>query len=197
MNDPARDQGAPPVGTRPAWPLFVLAGLSFTPVLGFFVGAVGASWGLLSSRRLALRAAAISATGALLNVVVLIVAGVFFAKENPAASAAATLAAAKLTRENLVELVVAVDQHKAKTGEYPVSLQVVARRLLPFQMLNIYDQSSGVFSLPRPYHYTIAADGESFDLFGVGPDGEPGTGDDVRPELPDSLRGRSGFKPPP
>jgi len=180
-----------PAQPRPAWPLFVLAALSFTPILGFFVGAVGASWALMSSRRGALRAAAIAGTGALLNLVGMMVFGAFYMKENPITDAAL----ARVIQENLLELVIAIDGHHAEAGAYPVSLQVLQRKLMPLQIVNIYDQSTGVFTWPRPYQYSIAPDEGSFDLFAVGPDRQAGTPDDIRPELPDSLRSRTGYKP--
>jgi len=176
---------------RPAWPLFVLAAFSFTPVLGFFVGAVGASWALMSSRQGALRAAAIAGTGALLNLVGMIVFGAFFVEANPVTEAAL----ARVTQENLLELVIAIDGHHAEAGGYPASLQKLQRELMPLKIVNIYDQSTGVFSWPRPYQYTIAPDEGSFDLFAVGPDRKAGTPDDIRPELPDSVRGRTGYRP--
>lgn len=188
---PARPPSPTPVQPRPAWPLFVLAALSYTPILGFFVGAVGVSWALMSSRQHALRAAAIAGTGALLNLVGIMVFGVYVAKGNPATDAALARAA----REDLLELVTAIDEHHGEAGAYPVSLQFLQRRLMPLEIVNIYDQSAGVFSWPRPYHYVIAPDEGSFDLFAVGPDGKAGTPDDIRPQLPDSVRPRSGYKP--
>lgn len=180
-----------PVEPRPAWPLFVLAALSFTPILGFFVGAVGASWALMSSRRRALRAAVIAGTGALLNLVGMMVFGAFFAKGSPATDEVL----ARTTRENLLKLVAAIDEHHAETGGYPRSLQILQRKLMPLEIMSIYDQSAGVFSWPRPYHYGVAPDEASFDLFAVGRDGKPGTSDDIRPDLPDSVKSRSGYRP--
>lgn len=182
-----------PAEPRPAWPLFVLAALSFTPILGFFVGAVGASWALMSSRPRALRAAVIAGTGALLNLVGIMVFGAFFAKGSPATDEVL----ARATRENLLRVVTAIDEHHAETGAYPPSLQILQRRLMPLEILSIYDQSTGVFSWPRPYRYGVAPDQSSFDLFAVGRDGKPGTPDDIRPELPDSVRSRSGYRPVP
>jgi hypothetical protein len=171
--------------------LFVLAVLSFTPMLGFFVGAVGVSWALMSSRRHALRAAAIAGTGALLNLVGMVLFGAFALKGNPATEAALAQAA----RDDLLELVTAIDEHRAEAGAYPPTLQVLQRQLMPLKIVNIYDQSAGVFTWPRAYHYVVAPDETSFDLFAVGPDGQAGTPDDIRPELPDSVRPRSGYKP--
>lgn len=197
MSDPPVDStpesARPPASAqpRPAWPLFVLAVFSFTPILGFFVGAVGASWALMSSRKGALRAAAIAGTGALLNLAGMIVFGSLFMEANPVTETEL----ARVTQENLLELVIAIDGHHAEAGTYPTSLQILQRELMPLRIVNIYDQSTGVFTWPRPYQYSIAPDEGSFDLFAVGPDRQAGTSDDIRPELPDSVRSRTGYKP--
>lgn len=47
----------------------------------------------------------------------------------------------------------------------------------------------------RLYQYHLAPDGGTYDLYSVGPDGRPGTDDDIRPVLPDSVAARSGYRP--
>ncbi len=44
------------------------------------------------------------------------------------------------------------------------------------------------------YDYRRSADGGSYDLFSVGADGIPGTADDLRPALPDSVLAHSGYR---
>jgi hypothetical protein len=74
-------------------------------------------------------------------------------------------------------------------------LQQLVGRPIPLRLLNIYDQTAGIFVFPRVYEYHLAADGSSYDLFALGPDGKPGTADDVRPALPDSLLRGTGYGP--
>src|SRR6266566_875006 len=66
---------------------------------------------------------------------------------------------------------------------------------IPLRLLNIYDQTAGFFVFPRVYEYHLAGDGSSYDLFALGPDGQPGTADDVRPALPDSVLRGTGYRP--
>ena len=70
-----------------------------------------------------------------------------------------------------------------------------------------YGAESVGFDEPRPgvlrmrmdrnYQYLVAPDGSGYRLFSVGRDGKPGTGDDIHPLVPDSLRGRTGLNPTP
>jgi hypothetical protein len=73
-------------------------------------------------------------------------------------------------------------------------LTLLQRKRGVLHPLNILDQGASFFAF-RPYHYSLAGDGLSYDLFSVGRDGKPGTADDLRPELPDSLKARSGYRP--
>ena len=96
------------------------------------------------------------------------------------------------TVADLNRLVVTLDRYKAGSGRYPATLQELVGYPIPLRMLNIYDQSAGPFHV-RPYVYRLAADGRSFDLRAVGPDGRLDTPDDIRPELPDSIAVHSGY----
>lgn len=179
---------------RPVWPLYVLAVLAFVPVLGFFVGSVAVSWALLSTRRGARRALAIAATGALLNLV-----GIFVFMMMLGGNDQFQEASLRSVRHDLGQIVEALEEHHASANAYPASLaalQVERGLLRPIQTM---DMGGGVMRLrmPQPYHYIVAPDGGSYDLFSVGPDGKPGTPDDIRPVLPDSLRGKTGFRPAP
>jgi hypothetical protein len=180
---------SPPRPKR-AWPLFLLALTGFVPVFGFLTGAAALSWGLVSSRPRAMRAAVIGGLGALLNLVGMIALGVW-AQRTPMVADAQAMA----TREDLARVATELDRYRARTGDYPPTLQALLGGPIPLRFLNINDQSAGPFHLPRPYQYRVAPDGRSFDLFAVGPDGRPRTADDVRPRLPDSLRARSGYRP--
>jgi hypothetical protein len=183
---------SPTPRAKRAWPLFLLALTGFVPFVGFFTGAAALSWGLLSSRPRAMRAALIGGLGALLNVVGMIALGVWAQR-----TTAYTEAQATVTAQDLGKVAVELDRYRARNGEYPPNLQALLGGPIPLRLLNINDQSAGPFHLPRPYRYRVAPDGRSFDLFAVGPDGRAGTGDDIRPRLPDSLRARSGYRPLP
>jgi hypothetical protein len=180
-----------PVKPKPAWPLFVLAALSLIPGLGVILGAVAATWGLVASRPRGLLAAALGAGGAMLQIVALIVWATVF----QANSAPVTQAMIQPIQRDLAALVGSLDRYHARTGNYPATLFDLQQSGLTTRFVNIYDEAGGVFHFPRPYRYSVAPDGRSFDLFSAGPDRRPGTEDDIRPVLPDSIRLRSGYRP--
>jgi hypothetical protein len=181
----------PDPNSRSPIPLFVVAVLSFVPVFGIFFGAAGATWGMVSSRRRAMRAAMLSLGGAFVNIVGLILIS-FLSPGNKTASNKVDRA---IAQREMLRIVVALDQYHAEKHAYPASLPALKESLGILHPLNLLDHSSGAFHF-RNYQYVVAPDGESYDLFGAGADDKSGTADDQRPVLPDSLKSRSGFRPP-
>jgi hypothetical protein len=179
----------PPVH-KPAWPLFLVAALSFIPFLGIFFGGAGATWGLVSSRRRALLAALIAMTGTLLNF------GGFVLLGMHSSGRTNTAIDVKFTQREMLRVVAAIDDFHAKQHSYPPSLRLLQQRsMLSGKVVPTTDMSAGGFHLPREYHYVVAPDGESYDLVATGPDRIIGTADDIRPVLPDSMQAHSGFRP--
>lgn len=170
---------------KPSWPLLLAAALSFIPILGFFIAAVAITWALVSSRPKARRALIIAAVGALLTVVE--IGGAMLLIDDKVSFRDAF---AEVARENLGEVVLALEEHRAANGSYPPDL---LRLRASYPLLNTTDQTGSLFSQKR-YQYRLHEDG-GYDLFAVGQDGEPYTADDVRPVLPDSLLGASGYRP--
>jgi hypothetical protein len=186
----ASPHGTPTPPAKPAWPLFVLAVTGFIPLVGFFTGMAAVIWGLLADRPKALWAAGL---GALAVVTQLGLSLVFLSwlGEKPGVREAQ----ADVIRTDLISVVVALEKWHEGRGAYPDRLQALIGTPLPLNMVNIYDHSAGIFRVPRTYQYEVAPDGRSYDLYAMGPDGEPGTEDDIRPALPDSLQARSGYRP--
>ncbi len=179
----------PPV-PKPAWPLFLVAALSFIPVLGIFFGGAGATWGLVSSRRRAILAALIAMTGALLNLGGMMLVGMHNVGKTD------TAIDVKFTQREMLRVVAAIDDYHAKQHSYPPSLRTLQQRsMLSGKVVPTTDMSAGGFHLPREYTYIVAPDGESYDLVATGPDRVIGTADDIRPVLPDSMQAHSGFRP--
>jgi hypothetical protein len=106
--------------------------------------------------------------------------------------AAASAAGAK---KYLTKLVGALEEYHATYRAYPGSLVVFTQVPLSLKFVNVTDVSIGTFKMPRLYQYQRSADGRAYDLYGAGLDGRPGTADDVRPELPDSVARHSGYRP--
>jgi hypothetical protein len=180
---------APAPKPKRAWPLLLLAGLGFVPLFGVFFGAGALTWGLLSDRPRAKLGAILGGSGALLNIVGAMLVGVLVQRSPDMDRARAMLA-----RRELGQLVVELEHYRAQHGHYPATLQILVGTPIPHLFINTLDHTDGVFRM-QLYQYRLAPDGDSYDLFAVGPDGVPGTADDVRPELPDSVRGHTGYRP--
>ena len=149
------------------------------------------TWALLTDRPRAKVAGILAGAGALLNLAG--VAAMVLLGRNTETMRVAREAT---IRENLVQLVLALEQEHAASGAYPETLQQLVGFPLPRRLLNIHDQSADLFTR-RIFEYRVAADGGTYDLFSSGADGRPGTADDLRPTLADSLRESSGYRPGP
>lgn len=185
-----------PPRTPAAWPLLLVAACSFIPGFGLIFGAIAVPWGMVSVRPRARLGVLIGAAGALLNV-----AGAFALVVLTEDTKTFTQTQAMQTARDLKTLVMALEDYHAKNGHYPPSLQALVSVpvpgvgvVVPTHFINIYDHMKGLF-LPRTYRYEVAADGQSYDLFSAGPDGIPHTQDDLRPQLTDSIRAHSGYRP--
>ena len=173
-----------------SWPLLALGVCAFVPGLGIFFGAGAVTWGLVSDRPRAKWGVILGGAGALLNLVggaVLI--GRF--EHTPVVEQSRI----EMTRRDLGAVVRELERYRGRSGRYPATLQQLVGQPIPVRLLNIYDQTAGVFVFPRVYEYHLAADGSSYDLFALGPDAKPGTPDDVRPAIPDSLLEGTGYRP--
>jgi len=187
MTDPlTHDLPAPP---KRSWPLVALGAAGFVPIFGFFLGAVAVTWALLSERPRRTLALGLVATGAFLNLSALFLIGLSHRHDRTVVSFHGQMA-----QRSLVEVVFALERYRAAHGNYPPSLQVLVGYPVPTSLLNINDRSDGSL-IPHPYQYTVSADGQSYDLFAVGPDGRPGTADDITPPIPDSMRSQTGYVP--
>lgn len=173
---------------KASWPLIALAVLAFVPGFGFVLGAAAVTWGLLSDRPRAKLAVGLGAAGAFLNLIAAIAASVIL-RDNPIMQEARQTS----TRQDLVTVVLALERFRGTRGRYPARLQELIAPV-PVALVNVYDNSAGGF-VPRPYQYQRSADSSSYDLFAVGADGVPGTADDVRPHIPDSLMSQVGYRP--
>ena len=75
-----------------------------------------------------------------------------------------------------------LELYKKKTGRYPQSLEEA--RKAGFQVFGS-DHSL------KPFHYTVSADGQSYELSSLGPDGVFGTADDIVPAQLSAPQGES------
>ena len=183
----------PTTTTKPkrSWPLLLVAGCAFIPGLGFLFASVGLTWGLLSDRPRAMLAAVLAGAGGLLNLLGGVVL-IWHVQDDPTSLARRASSA----RRDLARVVAALETYREAHGQYPQSLVVFTQLPLSLKLVNVSDISTPGFPIPRLYTYRRSEDGRWYDVYGVGADGRPGTEDDVRPELPDSVARRSGYRPP-
>ena len=169
--------------------MLALGACAFLPGFGIFFGAAAVTWGLVSDRPRAKWGVILGGAGALLNLVgSAVLVGRF--EHTPMVERSRI----EMTQRDLGALVLELERYHDRTGRYPATLQQLVGQPIPLRLVNIYDQTAGIFVFPRVYDYHLAADGTSYDLFAVGPDGKPGTADDVRPALPDSVLRGTGYK---
>ena len=176
---------------KESWPLFVVAGLGFVPVAGILLGAIGASWGLVSSRPKAMLAALIGALGAMANIGFL----VFMSFSMIGKEGGMGVARQHIAERDLLALVMALEKYHDKEHGYPAQLDDLPGHTGILKKVGLMDQSAGPLRAQREYTYRPSADGSSYDLFAVGPDGAVGTADDIRPVVPDSIKSHSGYRP--
>ena len=175
-----------------SWPLLLVAACALLPGLGFFFASIGLTWGLLSDRPRAMFAAVLAGVGGLLNLLGGVVL-IWHLQDDPTSVARRVTSA----RRDLARVVSALESYREAHGQYPQSLVVFTQLPLSLKLVNVSDISTtGGFPMPRLYTYRRSEDGRWYDVYGVGADGRPGTEDDVRPELPDSVARRSGYRPP-
>jgi hypothetical protein len=94
----------------------------------------------------------------------------------------------EVTQRDLLTVVEALEKYHREKSAYPETLGEL-------RWVNIQDMSGGLSTRYEPYQYERSADGDHYDLFAVGPDGEPETEDDIRPVLPERLKTRAGYRP--
>src|SRR5690242_14622132 len=172
------------------WPLLAPGGWGLVPGFGIFFGAAAVTWALVSNPPRAKWGVLLGGAGALLNLVGGAVLVARF-EHTPVVEHSRI----DMTRRDLGAVVLELERYRERTGRYPATLQQLVGQPIPLRLVNIYDQTAGIFVFPRVYEYHLAADGNSYDLFAVGPDGKPGTADDVRPALPDSVVRGTGYRP--
>jgi hypothetical protein len=188
MAAPLVTDQAPANPPRAAWPLIVLAVLAFIPFLGILFAAIAVTWALVSDRPRTRLVIGIAAVGALCTFVEMFVISRTLIDTKAMKNAQLTMA-----RDDLAKIVSALEDYRRSHESYPTNLMTLVSQPVPTRLLNIYDHSAGIFKMTL-YRYQLRDDG-TYDLFAVGPDDQPGTGDDIRPILADSVAAHSGYRP--
>jgi hypothetical protein len=159
---------------------FVIAGLSFIPLLGIPFGIAALIWGIRTKKVGGKRLALIGGAGVLVTFI--LYGGLFyfgFVKRGGIYDELRTRSA----QINLNTLVEAVEFYRVQHGSYPASLDALQASLPKISMVFINDPTDVRFgSEPRHFYYQTVGTNHYY-LRGVGSDGVPFTPDDILPEV--------------
>lgn len=168
--------------------IFVIALLSFIPILGLVaaVYCIWRGWHIWTRRGIALKSIALA--GATVTVV-------------PLASYLVVRATGldirvnqERAQERMAEIITTLGKHRERHGYYPSRLSEVLgedglRSLALDPISPAGDAWFGALGRYQYFHYELLVGGERYFLFSNGPDGVPFTDDDVLPKRPPGLSG--------
>lgn len=164
---------------------FVVAGVSFVPLLGVLPGLIAVIWGLVSNRKGAKLVALLGAAG--IMVTIALYGSLFyfgFAQRGGVYDGLRT----QLAGTQLNQLVPIVETYKLRHGAYPSTLDDLAKDIPANSAVSIFDASGHDPTKPRKFFYEPAGEGHYY-LRGVGEDGQPFTADDILPDVTGGLDG--------
>lgn len=171
-------------------PAYVVAGLSFIPLLGFFIGIAAVIWGLVTPKRGGKLLAAIGAGGMAFTVAVY--GGLFYFGFVQRGGIYDHLRL-QLAQSQLNRLVPVIEFYKVGSGSYPESLEQLAALQPKDSMIFVYDPSDKNFGATPRYFFYQRVDADHYYLRSVGPDGLPFTADDIVPQVDPKFAGKTGL----
>lgn len=185
MTGPAGSRRAERLGAGP----YVIAGLSFVPLVGVLFGIAAIVWSLVTRKAGRLKLALIGGGGILFTIA--IYGGLFFFGFVERGGIYDHLRAG-LAQGQLYTLVQAVEFYKLQYGHYPDTLQQLQATTPSGAFVFIYDPSHFGFRGQRLFYYR-RIDADHYVLRGLGPDGVPFTDDDIVPMIPGVPNSRIGL----
>jgi hypothetical protein len=159
---------------------FVIAGLSFIPLVGVPFGVVAIVWSIATGKVRRLTLGLIGAGGILFTVV--LYGGLFYFVMVQHGGVDDRLRA-ELARQQLYTLVQAVEFYNLQYGSYPETLTQLREALPKQSFVGIFDPTDFRLSGPPRNFYYERSGPDHYYLRGVGPDGTPFTADDILPEI--------------
>ena len=169
---------------------FVIAGLSFIPLLGIFFGIIAVAWGIVKRKSGGKKLALIGCGGIIFTIV--LYSALFYFGVIQRGGLYDNLRT-ELSKNIITSLVQAIEFYKIENGQYPESLEVLRKSLPDNSMVFIFDPTDiKLTGKPRHYYYELV-DNDHYYLLGVGPDGEPFTEDDTLPQVKMGHRSKVGL----
>ena len=161
---------------------YVVAGMSFIPLIGVLFGIAAIVWGLTSQKHGGKRVAAIGASG--IAFTVFLYGALFYFAFGQRGGVYDDLRT-KLAQSTINSLIPEIEFYKLQNGKYPESLEALRASLPKDSFVMVFDPSagSGFGANPRYFFYARVGD-DHYYLRGLGADGQPFTADDILPQVP-------------
>ncbi len=157
---------------------FILAGISFTPLIGIFIGIICIVIAVVGKKSNSKLLAGVGFSGVMFSVV--LYGSLFYkALNNDEPSKGFEVHAISA----MTSLVRHIEYYKLQQGTYPDSMEVLRANLKDGEMVFSYDMSGpmNMNSQQRDFYFEVVNDGRNYLLFGIGQDAVPFTQDDIFP----------------
>jgi hypothetical protein len=159
---------------------YLIAGLSFIPLIGLLFGLVAIGWGM-ATRKAGRRNLVLLGSGGIAFTLVLY-GGLFYFGLVQRGGVYDHLRA-QLAQSQLNALVPAIEFYKLQRGGYPTSLRELQSTLPKNSFTGVFDPTSLGLGDERRYFFYERVGDDHYYLRGVGPDGRPFTADDIVPQV--------------
>lgn len=159
---------------------YVIAGISYIPLIGIIFGITSIIWGVLTKKEGGKKLALIGAGGILFSIILYATFFYFsFAKRGGQYDELR----AKLAVQIEDQAIQAIEFYKTKNGAYPKDLAELSASL-PKETAYIVNDPTDVklSGTPRQLYYQLINETQYY-LFSVGPDNQPFTKDDILPSI--------------
>jgi hypothetical protein len=172
---------------------YLLALLSFIPLVGIAFGLSAIAWGIAKWRHGGKKLAAVGLAGILFTIA--IYSYLLWQAEQLERKGEFYSARVQLAKYDLNELIRSIEYFKLQYGNYPQSLNELSAKL--DGSISITDTTTMKFFPPsrgniRQYYYEL--DGEHYYLLSVGADGKPFTQDDILPDISEDQMKNIGYR---
>lgn len=172
---------------------YAIGGASFIPLLGVPLGLVAIVWGLVKIKAGGVKLAIIGACGILFTIALY---GTLFYKGFVEEGGIYDDLKGQMAQSLVNDLIKNIEYYKLENGHYPKKLE----ELLPEKQNQasftfIYEPFMRLNNLqPKPFNYGVIDGGEHYYLFSSGPDGVPGSTDDIYPIVSEEGMERIGYR---
>ena len=168
---------------------YIIAGMSFIPLIGVLFGIIAIIWGITTRNRGGKRLIVIGLLGIALTVTLYSALYYFgFVKRGGLYDELRK----DLAQNNLNALVQSVEFYKTQHGRYPDSLKTLENTAPQGSFVFITDPTDIENQPPREFYYQPVGDNKYY-LRGVGTDGQAFTADDIVPQIASGANSQVGL----